>query len=129
MVRFDHTRPLACMQHASPMRTWLWRRTRVHCGDAGGWMTFAPEWFSGNPNLSNDFIHVSVYLFFMNFVWVLVPFILLVDSSLLLQRAVEAPKRVIANQTAIGNGWYWLIAITLVLYVVLVPLILAVTKG
>jgi len=30
-------------------------------------MTFAPEWFSrpvANPNLSNDPIHVYIYLFF-----------------------------------------------------------------
>ncbi|KAH9979959.1 Emopamil-binding protein [Lactifluus volemus] len=47
----------------------------------GGWMTFAPEWLSGSPalNTSNP-LHLWVYLFFMNFIWVVVPLWLMYDS-------------------------------------------------
>lgn len=47
----------------------------------GGWATFAPEWLTGSPNLDTEsFIHTYVYLFFFNFLWVIVPGILLYQS-------------------------------------------------
>ncbi|KAI0702270.1 Emopamil-binding protein [Cytidiella melzeri] len=47
----------------------------------GGWMTFCPEWLTGSPNLvTSNPLYLWVYLFFMNFVWVVVPVILLYDS-------------------------------------------------
>ena len=50
----------------------------------GGWLTFGPEWLArptASPSLSADPLHVAVYLFFMNALWVWVPAILLVDSG------------------------------------------------
>lgn len=40
----------------------------------GGFMTFAPEWLSGNTALTtSDPIYLWVYLFFFNTLWVFVP--------------------------------------------------------
>ncbi|RXW21504.1 hypothetical protein EST38_g4352 [Candolleomyces aberdarensis] len=47
----------------------------------GGWMTFCPEWLTGSPNLStSNVLHLWVYLFLMNFLWVIIPLFLMVDS-------------------------------------------------
>ncbi|KAF8652851.1 hypothetical protein AX16_004126 [Volvariella volvacea WC 439] len=47
----------------------------------GGWITFCPEWLTGSPNLNTgNALYLWVYLFFMNFIWVVIPFVLLVDS-------------------------------------------------
>ncbi|KDN42092.1 hypothetical protein K437DRAFT_226403, partial [Tilletiaria anomala UBC 951] len=48
----------------------------------GGFMTFSPEWLTGNKFLigSSDFLLFYVYLCFMNLVWVFVPLYLLYDS-------------------------------------------------
>jgi hypothetical protein len=101
---------------------------RYHLKYAGGWMTFAPEWVDGNRNLSNGFLHVAIYLFFMNFVWVLIPGILLCDSGITLTKAVDfagvyhLQKK--ENREAISVYWYKLIAATLVTYAVAVPAVL-----
>lgn len=40
----------------------------------GGFMTFAPEWLSGNANLSTgDWMHLWLYLVFFNGIWVVMP--------------------------------------------------------
>nr|KMM70785.1 hypothetical protein CPAG_07096 [Coccidioides posadasii RMSCC 3488] len=40
----------------------------------GGFMTFAPEWLSGNTALeTNDHVYLWVYLVFFNMLWVFVP--------------------------------------------------------
>lgn len=47
----------------------------------GGWMTFVPEWLAGSPYLdTSNWLYLYLYLFFMNFVWVVIPVLLLVDS-------------------------------------------------
>ena len=47
-----------------------------------GFMTFAPEWVEGSPNLDgSSFTLLWIYLVFMNGLWVLVPGILLWDSA------------------------------------------------
>lgn len=47
----------------------------------GGFMTFAPEWLSGNKYLNgSNWMLMWVYLFFMNMVWVVIPLYLLYDS-------------------------------------------------
>lgn len=48
----------------------------------GGWMTFAPEWLDGSPNLNgSDFSLLWIYLVFMNGLWVVVPLLLLWDAA------------------------------------------------
>ena len=40
-----------------------------------GFMTFAPEWLSGNSNLdTSNFMYLWVYLVFFNMLWVWFPF-------------------------------------------------------
>ncbi|KAF1981128.1 Emopamil-binding protein [Aulographum hederae CBS 113979] len=40
----------------------------------GGFMTFAPEWFSGSPHLNtSSFLYLWVYLIFFNMLWVFLP--------------------------------------------------------
>ncbi|KAF8888999.1 Emopamil-binding protein [Infundibulicybe gibba] len=47
----------------------------------GGWMTFCPEWLTGSPNLdTSNPLYLWVYLFFMNIIWVIIPFGLMYDS-------------------------------------------------
>ncbi|EKM79091.1 hypothetical protein AGABI1DRAFT_84990 [Agaricus bisporus var. burnettii JB137-S8] len=47
----------------------------------GGFMTFCPDWLIGSPNLNtSNWLHLWVYLIFMNTIWVVIPLILMVDS-------------------------------------------------
>ncbi|XP_072235395.1 emopamil-binding protein-like [Leuresthes tenuis] len=51
------------------------------CELYGGWMTFCPDWLLGSPHLNTSSpLHLWVYLVFFNGLWVLVPFLLLVQS-------------------------------------------------
>lgn len=51
------------------------------CELYGGWMTFCPEWLTGNVNLNTDnFLHFWVYLVFFNMLWVVIPLLLLWQS-------------------------------------------------
>jgi hypothetical protein len=56
----------------------------------GGWMTFAPEWVEGSPNLNGqDPVLLWIYLVFMNGLWVVVPALLLWDSFVRLTYAAD----------------------------------------
>ena len=47
----------------------------------GGFMTFAPEWLSGNTALAtNDPVYLWLYLFFFNTVWVWIPLWILYEA-------------------------------------------------
>ena len=52
------------------------------CELYGGWMTFAPEWLSGNQNLigTEDLMRHILHLWFFNGMWVVIPVILLYQS-------------------------------------------------
>ncbi|KAJ8310662.1 hypothetical protein KUTeg_012527 [Tegillarca granosa] len=51
------------------------------CELYGGWMTFCPDWLIGSPNLVTDnVLHLWVYLVFFNGLWVVIPFALLWQS-------------------------------------------------
>jgi len=40
----------------------------------GGWMTFCPEWLTGNPHLdTSNALYLWVYLTFLNMIWVVMP--------------------------------------------------------
>ncbi|KAF6016603.1 EBPL [Bugula neritina] len=51
------------------------------CELYGGYMTFAPEWVVGSPNLvTSNPVYLWVYLIFFNGLWVVIPLILLYQS-------------------------------------------------
>lgn len=46
-----------------------------------GFMTFAPEWLTGSPNLdTSNFMYLWVYLFFFNTLWVWFPLWILYEA-------------------------------------------------
>ncbi|KAL1643869.1 hypothetical protein SLS58_004542 [Diplodia intermedia] len=55
-------------------RKWFWMIVLATGELYGGFMTFAPEWLSGSPNLdTSNFMFKWVYLFFFNTLWVWLP--------------------------------------------------------
>nr|POF17100.1 emopamil-binding protein-like [Quercus suber] len=72
---------------AAPLALWVCHGLRTQRRDAwfwmlviatgelyGGFMTFAPEWLSGNPNLDTaNPMYLWLYLFFFNMLWVVIP--------------------------------------------------------
>ena len=70
-------------------------------------MTFAPEWLAGSPNLdTSNWIFMWVYLFFLNFLWVVVPLWVLYESYSAFVGAVEGKGKttVTIEQTSKANG-------------------------
>ena len=79
---------------AGPMAVWICHCLRRQRSDAwfwmvmlatgelyGGFMTFAPEWLSGSPNLdTSNFMYTWVYLFFFNTIWVWIPLWILYEA-------------------------------------------------
>ena len=63
------------------------------CELYGGWMTFAPEWLTGNRNLNTSSpMYLWVYLVFFNGLWVIMPLLLLVQSYLAI--SVQEKKKI-----------------------------------
>lgn len=57
----------------------------------GGFMTFCPEWLTGSKYLNtSNWLLLWVYLFFMNMVWVVIPFYLLFDSFQAIKSSTNA---------------------------------------
>lgn len=55
-----------------------------------GFMTFAPEWLTGNPNLdTSNFMYLWVYLVFFNMLWVFFPLWVLYEAYGNIQLAFE----------------------------------------
>jgi hypothetical protein len=101
----------------------------------GGWMTFCPEWVDGSPNLdTSDPILLWIYLVFMNGLWVVIPALLLWDSFARLTDVSDQSKARLdlANLSKSGaptRKWWQAAAITIILYMVLVPGIIFSAKG
>ncbi|MCJ1232923.1 hypothetical protein MMC14_000877 [Varicellaria rhodocarpa] len=55
-------------------KMWFWASVLATGELYGGFMTFAPEWLSGSPNLdTSNFMYTWLYLFFFNALWVWLP--------------------------------------------------------
>lgn len=66
---------------AERVDTWFWMVVLATGELYGGFMTFCPEWLSGNPNLdSSNFMYLWVYLFFFNTLWVWIPIWILYEA-------------------------------------------------
>ncbi|PNS19447.1 hypothetical protein CAC42_7291 [Sphaceloma murrayae] len=60
---------------------WFWMVLLATSELYGGFMTFAPEWLSGSPNLDcSNFLFLWVYLFFFNTLWVWIPLWILYEA-------------------------------------------------
>ncbi|RCI08774.1 hypothetical protein L249_4897 [Ophiocordyceps polyrhachis-furcata BCC 54312] len=70
--------PLACyvcylLSKGDP-RASFWMVVLATCELYGGFMTFCPEWLTGNLNLDgSNFMYMWVYLVFFNMLWVFIP--------------------------------------------------------
>ncbi|KAF2235815.1 Emopamil-binding protein [Viridothelium virens] len=74
-------------------RVWIWAGWLAVGELYGGFMTFAPEWLSGNTNLDgSNFMFMWVYLFFFNMLWVFIPFWILYEAYGTLGRAMITRK-------------------------------------
>ncbi|KAK5164721.1 hypothetical protein LTR04_001668 [Oleoguttula sp. CCFEE 6159] len=62
-------------------KVWFWMVMLATGELYGGFMTFAPEWLSGSPNLdTSNFMYTWVYLFFFNTLWVWFPLWVLYEA-------------------------------------------------
>ncbi|KAJ3565445.1 hypothetical protein NP233_g7625 [Leucocoprinus birnbaumii] len=60
----------------------------------GGWMTFCPDWLIGSPNLNtSNWLHLWVYLVFMNVIWVIIPLALMKDSYSFIAGTLRAAQK------------------------------------
>ncbi|PFH56483.1 hypothetical protein XA68_16438 [Ophiocordyceps unilateralis] len=70
--------PLACyvcflIAKGDP-RASFWMVVLATCELYGGFMTFCPEWLTGNVNLNgSNFMYMWIYLVFFNMLWVVIP--------------------------------------------------------
>jgi len=66
----------------------------------GGWITFCPEWLTGNQNLSTgNPIHLWLYLVFFNGVWVVIPALLMWQSYNAITRGDDEPQSNYSEQS------------------------------
>ncbi|RDA84786.1 hypothetical protein CP532_0992 [Ophiocordyceps camponoti-leonardi (nom. inval.)] len=70
--------PLACyvcyLLSRADSRASFWMVVLATCELYGGFMTFCPEWLTGNLNLDgSNFMYMWVYLVFFNMLWVFIP--------------------------------------------------------
>lgn len=62
-------------------KMWIVATALAICELYGGFMTFAPEWLSGNTQLeTDDPVYLWLYLFFFNTLWVFIPFWVLTEA-------------------------------------------------
>lgn len=64
-----------------------------------GFMTFAPEWLSGNTNLdTSNFLYFWVYMFFFNMLWVFFPLWVLYEAHSNILLAFARPSGAIGAE-------------------------------
>ncbi|KAK5730929.1 hypothetical protein LTR15_000867 [Elasticomyces elasticus] len=92
--------------------TWFWMVVLATGELYGGFMTFAPEWLSGSPNLNTShWMYTYVYLFFFNTLWVWIPLWILWEAyqrisgnARFIQRNATALREMDLSQRAGPNG-------------------------
>ncbi|KAH9868001.1 hypothetical protein IAQ61_007308 [Plenodomus lingam] len=69
------------------LKKYFWMIVLATAEIYGGWMTFAPEWFTGSPNLdTSNWMYLYLYLIFFNGLWLVFPAWILVEAY----RALDA---------------------------------------
>ncbi|OCK99118.1 Emopamil-binding protein, partial [Cenococcum geophilum 1.58] len=76
-------------------RKWFWMIVLATAELYGGFMTFAPEWLSGSPNLdTSNWMYLWVYLVFFNTLWVWFPLWVLYESYKAINSAMSQAEMV-----------------------------------
>ncbi|KAF2736227.1 Emopamil-binding protein [Polyplosphaeria fusca] len=86
---------LAREERKGVLRRWFWM-TVLAVGELyGGFMTFAPEWLTGSPNLdTSNWMYLWLYLTFFNMLWVVIPLWILWESYSAMSSAMSQAEMV-----------------------------------
>ncbi|KAF2678168.1 Emopamil-binding protein [Lentithecium fluviatile CBS 122367] len=77
------------------LKRWFWMMILATAEIYGGWMTFAPEWFTGSPNLdTSNWMYLWLYLVFFNGLWVVFPVWILYEAYKALSSAMSQAEMV-----------------------------------
>ncbi|KAH7076175.1 Emopamil-binding protein [Paraphoma chrysanthemicola] len=95
--------PLACWicwlltkdERKGTLKKWFWMSMLATAEIYGGWMTFAPEWLSGSPNLdTSNWMYLWLYLFFFNGLWIVFPVWILWEAYAAMSAAMSQAEMV-----------------------------------
>ncbi|KAH8704571.1 Emopamil-binding protein [Phaeosphaeriaceae sp. PMI808] len=95
--------PLACWicfqlskdERKGALKKWFWMVVLATAEIYGGWMTFAPEWLTGSPNLdTSNWMYLWLYLIFFNGLWVIFPAWVLWEAYCAMSSAVSQAEMV-----------------------------------
>ncbi|KAF2248473.1 Emopamil-binding protein [Trematosphaeria pertusa] len=77
------------------LKRWFWMVLLATGELYGGWMTFAPEWLTGSPNLdTSNWMYLWLYLFFFNMLWVVFPLWILYEAYKAMSSAMSQAEMV-----------------------------------
>ncbi|KAL5391221.1 hypothetical protein PMIN03_003255 [Paraphaeosphaeria minitans] len=77
------------------LKRWFWMVMLATAELYGGWMTFAPEWFTGSPNLdTGNWMYLWLYLFTFNGLWVVFPVWILYEGYAAMSSAMSHAEMV-----------------------------------
>jgi Sec-independent protein secretion pathway component TatC len=95
--------PLACWicyllskdEKKGVLKKWFWMIVLATGEIYGGWMTFAPEWLTGSPNLdTSNWMYLWLYLAFFNGLWVVFPLWILYEAYRAMSSAMSQSEMV-----------------------------------
>ncbi|KAL1796613.1 hypothetical protein ACET3X_005153 [Alternaria dauci] len=95
--------PLACWicyllskdEKKGVLKKWFWMIVLATGEIYGGWMTFAPEWLTGSPNLdTSNWMYLWLYLTFFNGLWVVFPLWILYEAYQAMSSAMSQSEMV-----------------------------------
>jgi hypothetical protein len=115
---------LACAYGVYYRKPWrFYWQTILSLGELyGNWMTFGPEWLNqymlGKTELDplGNWVHKWIYLFFANIVWVIIPILLLVESTRTITAACAQARAQDMESHHLGAASGVVIAATLALF-------------
>ncbi|KAF2638595.1 Emopamil-binding protein [Massarina eburnea CBS 473.64] len=77
------------------LKRWFWMMILATGELYGGWMTFAPEWFTGSPNLdTSNWMYLWLYLTFFNGLWVVFPLWIMYEAYQAMSSAMSQAEMV-----------------------------------
>ncbi|KAL6704835.1 hypothetical protein ACN47E_007518 [Coniothyrium glycines] len=77
------------------LKKWFWMIVLATGEIYGGWMTFAPEWLTGSPNLdTSNWMYLWLYLIFFNGLWVVFPVWILWEAYQAISSAMSQAEMV-----------------------------------